>query len=77
MMKLSVLAHVMSSQAPSIFKCFAAIIAKESLLLNMGFCVAVQITCRNKTFGALATLVWLFSSMCTPRVNGQIAGCAA
>ena len=67
----------MFSQAPLIFKCFPAIIAKESLLLNMGFCVALQITWGNKTFGALVTFVWLFSSVLSPHVDFQMASCGA
>ena len=60
----SILRHVyttMFSQALFTFESFVAIIALESLLLIVGYFVALQITSWNKTVRALVTLVWLFS----------------
>ena len=67
----------MFSQAPFVFKSFAAMIAKESLLLSMGYCVASQFTRWNKTVGAYTTFVGLFSRVCTSHVDCQISGCDA
>ena len=67
----------MYSKALFALKCFAATMAKESLLLSVGHCMAVQITRWNKTVRTFATLVWLFSSVCTSHVNCQLASWGA
>ena len=65
----------MFSQAPFMFESFVASIALESLLLSVGYFVALQFTCWNKTVRALVAFVWLFSSMCSPHVPRHMVGC--
>ena len=68
---------IMFSQAPFMFESFSAIIALESLLISVRYFVALQMTCWNKTAGAVVTFVWLFSSVFSPHVHCQIASCDA
>ena len=63
----------MFCQATFMFESFVTIIALESLLLGVGYFVALQMTSWNKTVRALVTLVWFFSSVCSPHVDCQIA----
>ena len=45
--------------------------------LILGYCMALQITRWNKTVHAFVTLLWLFSSVCTPHVDCQMTSCDA
>ena len=62
----------MFGQNVLMFKWFVAIIAFEILLLSVTYFVAFQITRWSRAEGALVTVEWLFSSLCTPHVHCHV-----